>query len=392
MQLDHGIHLAYCTNIHRGEDWAETFAGLEAHTLRVKQAVAPTEPYAIGLRLSAVAAEELSQPDVLARFQAWLEAQQCYVFTVNGFPYGTFHGRTVKEQVYRPDWTTRERVEYTKRLFDLLGALVPTASGGSVSTSPASFKEFGITEEDERLMRQHIHECAQHIAEVSERTGKDLHLGLEPEPLCTLETSGETIRFLGQVWEDFPQDEALLKRTVGINYDCCHLAVEYEEADEALGSLEAAGVRMSKIHLSSALRLRPSATMLDRLRAFKEDIYLHQTIVREADGNLRRFRDLGPALEWAAASEHPGKEWRVHYHIPLHHQPDSEMLTTVDHLEATLDWLGNRPDRCQHLEMETYTWEVLPEEMRQAEVVNQLTKEYAWCLDALRARGLAAGE
>ncbi len=398
MRLLSDLHLAYCTNIHRGENWEETFADLRAHTLRVKERVCPEGPYAIGLRLSAVAAEELSQPAVLQAFRGWLERQDCYVFTVNGFPYGTFHGKTVKEQVYRPDWTTRDRVDYTKRLFDLLGVLVPEGVAGSVSTAPASFKEFDLSLEDHAAMRAHFREVAWHAEAVSERTGKDLHLGLEPEPLCTLETSAETVDFLREVFAEASDDEeAALRRRLGINYDCCHLAVEYEEASEALGRLKAAGIRMSKIHLSSALRLRPTAASLNRLRDFQEDIYLHQTIVRMADGSLKRFRDLGPALDWAAeegAAEEgaadPGREWRVHFHVPLHHEPGDGLLTTADHLVATLDWLAERPSRCGHLEMETYTWEVLPAAMRQTEVVDQLVKEYAWCLGALRDRGLAS--
>lgn len=389
MRLLHDLHLAYCTNIHRGENWAETFAALETYTLRVREAVCPGEPYAIGLRLSAVAAEELSRPETLRAFQEWLDRHQCYVFTINGFPYGKFHGSKVKEHVYRPDWTTRERVDYTKRLFDLLGKLVPEGIGGSISTSPASFKEFGITADERAVMRRHLHECARYIDEVSDRTGRDLHLGLEPEPLCTLETSEETVTFLQEILTEYPDDEALLRRRLGINYDCCHLAVEYEEAKEALGSIEAAGIRLSKIHLSSALRLPPERLLLEKLHAFQDDIYLHQTIVRHADGNLRRFRDLGPALKWAAEVEDPGEEWRVHFHIPLHHEPGEGLLTTADHLTDALDWLGERPGRCAHLEMETYTWEVLPAELRQVEVVDQLIKEYAWCLQALKARGLA---
>ena len=389
MRLNHDLHLAYCTNIHRGEDWSETFAGLQAHTLRVKRAVCPDEPYAIGLRLSALAGEELGQPEKLEAFRDWLDVHGCYVFTVNGFPYGTFHGGKVKEQVYRPDWTTRQRVDYTKELFDLLGLLVPRGVAGSVSTCPASFKEFAITEEDRRLMRKHLHECAQHIGEVSERCDRDLHLGLEPEPLCTLETSEETVTFLQEIFTDYPNDEALLRSTLGINYDCCHLAVEYERANEALARIEDAGIRLSKIHLSSALRLKPTLELLDRLKAFREDIYLHQTIVRHGDGRLQRFRDLEPALDWAAEAGDAGEEWRVHFHIPLHHDPSQGLLTTRDHLMEALDWLGETPSRCAHLEMETYTWEVLPPHLRQAEVVDQLTKEYVWCLDQLAARGLA---
>src|SRR5262245_38315151 len=120
MHLTHGLHLAYCTNIHRGETWAETFAGLEKFTLAVRQRVCPDQPYAIGLRLSERAARELQGPETLLGFQKWLRAHGCYVFTINGFPYGRFHGSRVKETVYSPDWTSPERLAYTNGLFDLL--------------------------------------------------------------------------------------------------------------------------------------------------------------------------------------------------------------------------------------------------------------------------------
>src|SRR5438876_8895698 len=183
MRLNHGIHLAYCTNIHRGESWEETLGALERHTLAVRRRVSPDKPYAIGLRLSDQASRELAdKPKVLA-FQRWLDRHNCYVFTINGFPYGRFHGARVKEQVYAPDWTTDERVEYTNRLFDLLVQLLPEGVEGSVSTVPCSFKEFIRTKEQERAMRDNVWRCLEHIAQLSERSGRKLHLGLEPEPL-----------------------------------------------------------------------------------------------------------------------------------------------------------------------------------------------------------------
>ena len=146
MELKHGLHLAYCTNIHRGEDWAQTFGSLKTHTLGVRDRVAPGRAYAIGLRLSDRAARELSEPAVLDNFQQWLVDENCYVFTLNGFPFGDFHGTRVKEQVYVPDWTSPARLEYTNRLFDLIAALVPEGMEGSVSTLPGSFKEFIVEE------------------------------------------------------------------------------------------------------------------------------------------------------------------------------------------------------------------------------------------------------
>ncbi|MFM9030816.1 MAG: hypothetical protein ACKOTF_09065 [Opitutaceae bacterium] len=139
MQLSSGLHLAYCTNVHRGETWAETFSALERHTIPVRRRVAPGRPYAIGLRLGRRAGDELARPAELAAFRAWLERHDCYVFTINGFPYGSFHGTRVKEQVYAPDWSTPERVEYTLRLFSLLAELAPPGAAASVSTVPAAF-------------------------------------------------------------------------------------------------------------------------------------------------------------------------------------------------------------------------------------------------------------
>ncbi|MGH7947499.1 MAG: metabolite traffic protein EboE, partial [Opitutaceae bacterium] len=118
MKLRDGIHLAYCTNVHRGENWEETFAALERHLLPVRRRVAPGRSYAIGLRLGQRAAAELTRRDNLLAFQRWLQRHECYVFTINGFPYGNFHGSRVKEQVYAPDWSTPERVAYTQQLFE----------------------------------------------------------------------------------------------------------------------------------------------------------------------------------------------------------------------------------------------------------------------------------
>ncbi|MBC8245077.1 MAG: metabolite traffic protein EboE [Verrucomicrobia bacterium] len=388
MRLSHGIQLAYCTNIHRGGDWPETFRSLNEHTLRVRDRVAAAKPYAIGLRLGDAASRQLGQADELARFRAWLDENNCYIFTINGFPYGDFHGKRVKEQVYQPDWTTPERVEYTKRLFDILAEIAPEEAGGSVSTVPCSFKEFITTDAQVEAMRRNLWEVIEHIDTLSERSGKDLHLGLEPEPLCFLETSDEMIRFYRQLRDDRPGDDRLAKR-LGVNYDTCHLAVEFEEAADALGSLAAEGIRISKLHFSSALKVRPGAGALDGLIGFAEDIYFHQVVARGADGSLKRYRDLPDALAAAARGETAGDdEWRIHFHVPLHCPPTALFDTTADQLQAAIGVLGGNPALCLHVEMETYTWEVLPGEMRQRDVVEQLVGEYDWTLSQLAGQGI----
>jgi len=389
MKLAHGLHLAYCTNVHRGEGWAETFAMLERHTDVVRRRVAPGEPYAIGLRLGAQAARDLAEPATLRAFRRWLDAHDSYVFTINGFPYGSFHGTRVKEQVYAPDWATPERLAYTTLLFDLLADLVPAGVPGSVSTVPGSFKGFDVGPERRAAMHANLAACARHIEALSDRTGLDLSLGLEPEPLCLFETTSETVAFFDE-WATQDPDAERWRRVIGINYDCCHLAVEFEDATAALDRLAAAGLRLSKLHVSSALRVRPDALGRSALSAFIEPTYLHQVVARDArTGDIvRRYVDLPDAL---ADPDAPGRddEWRVHFHVPLHASPGTPFGDTRDHILGALDWLAAHPGACAHLEMETYTWEVLPPALRLG-IEDQLVREYAWTLDALAARGLAA--
>jgi len=385
MRLAQGHHLAYCANIHRGETWAETLGALETYTLAVKDRVCPTRPYAIGLRLSAQAALELAQGEALTQFQRWLERHDCYVFTINGFPFGQFHGQRVKEQVYLPDWTSPERLDYTNRLFDLLAQLVPSGIEGSVSTVPGSFKEFIKTDEQRQAMCDNIFRCVEHIDRLSQKTGRTLHLGLEPEPLGFLETTAETVEFFGRLRGEHPNDPRL-ERCLGVNYDTCHLAVEYENPHEALAELRSHQIKISKLHLSSALKARPTAAARSALAGFADNVYLHQVIARGREDQLVRYRDLDVAL---SAGE-PAEEWRVHFHIPLHCPATEWFEPTTDHLLGVLDVLKTEPGLCRHLEMETYTWEVMPASMKSGSVVDQLAAEYDWCLAHLGARGLGA--
>jgi hypothetical protein len=391
MQLNHGLHLAYCTNIHRGERWAETFASLKTYALAVREKVCPRKPFAIGLRLSNQAAVELSERKTLLEFQRWLEKNSCYVFTINGFPFGKFHGARVKEQVYLPDWTSPERLNYTNLLFDLLTKLLPAGIEGSVSTVPGSFKEFISTREQETEIRKNLFQCVEHISRISEKSKRKLHLGLEPEPLGLLENSAETVLFFEQLRAEHKNDTRLDEH-LGVNYDCCHFAVEFEEPRTAITALQKAGIKISKQHLSSALKTKPTLEARKTLKKFADDVYLHQVIARDETGKLKFYRDLPGALNLHPASciLHPSAEWRIHFHVPLHAPAAPPFENTNDHLLCVLDLLAENPKLCSHLEMETYTWEVLPLELKSRSVVEQLVAEYDWTLTWLAERGLAS--
>lgn len=213
-----------------------------------------------------------------------------------------------------------------------------------------------------------------------------MHLGLELEPLCLWENSAETILLFERLRADRKNDSRL-DEFLGVTYDCCHLAVEFEEPRAALAAFVEAGIKISKIHLSSALKTAATSEARGALRKFDDDVYLHQVVARESDGQLRFFRDLPEAMDDRSGMKvqnSPRAEWRIHFHVPLHAPAASPLENTNDHLLGVLEVLGGQPTLCSHLEMETYTWEVLPAELKSSSVVDQLAAEYRWTLARLR--------
>ena len=342
--------------------------------LKESGALAENEPFAIGLRLSAVAARELLEGGHLQDFKKWLEQTNTYVFTINGFPYGSFHGTRVKEQVFMPDWTERARVDYTKDLFRILATIARPGTGASVSTLPGSHKTFHA---DEAPIRRNLIELATWLEELAAETGHDFHLGLEPEPLGHFENTVETLEFFERLHAEAP-DAEILRRRIGVNFDTCHFALEYDDVRASLDVMVNSGIRISKIHLSSALVLDPrDPSAVAAIRAFDEPTYFHQVLVLGDAAAITRFVDLPDFLN---AGEIAGAvEARVHFHIPLDSEPAPPLRSTRRDVEAVLAWRRDHPEACRHYEIETYTWGVLPQGL-QRPVEEQIAGEYAWVL------------
>ena len=350
-------HVTYCTNIHAGESWQEVRANLEQHVLAVKARVAPDEPFGVGLRLSAVAARELAAPAELAALKQFLAAHGLYVFTINGFPYGPFHGRTIKAEVYRPDWLEDERLAYTNQLADILAALLPDGADGSISTVPGCFRPRASAGVITRIAAH-----AAYLAELEQRTGKHIVLALEPEPCCMLETTAEAIELIARIASPH----------VGICLDACHAAVEFEDLPAAVAALRAANVTIAKVQLSCGLRVAPvDRAARDALAAFHDDVYLHQVVARRGDA-LVRYLDLPDATEDA-------DEWRIHFHVPIFRETLGPFSSTQQFLA---DVIAMRLS--PHLEVETYTWDVLPAEFRDEPIADAIARELRWVMERLR--------
>ena len=381
--------LGYCTNIHPAETWLETMEALQNYVMSVRHRLLETgdhpvgKAYPIGLRLSALAARELLKGDELNKFKEWLVVNDSYVFTINGFPYGSFHGTRVKEKVFQPDWASPDRVTYTKDLFRILAEIAPASAGGSVSTLPGSHKTFHT---DETAIRTNLIEIAHFIEDLSQRYQIDLHLGLEPEPLGHFENTAETLGFFDRLHAQAHSPVILAKR-IGVNFDSCHFAIEFDDAEPSLDAFATAGIRLSKIHLSNALSLNPGdPAAIDAIRNFVEPTYFHQVIAQRPDATLARFVDLPVFLDGVdsgAVSSADFKDARVHFHIPLDAQPMPPLSSTHTQVEQTLAWCQRHPSACNHFEIETYTWGVLPGNLHRP-VVEQIASEYRWVLDQLK--------
>ncbi|EHR70329.1 xylose isomerase-like enzyme [Burkholderiales bacterium JOSHI_001] len=400
MKLGGGVHLTYCSNIHPGESWPEVRANLGRHVLAVRDRLRPAADFGVGLRLSARAAAELSEPAALTELKAFLARERLYVFTLNGFPYGTFHGARVKEAVYLPDWRDPERLRYTNQLADLMAALLPDEPGleGSVSTAPGAYKAALGGPDDLPRMVDHLLQHVAHLVALQARTGRAVTLALEPEPDCFLETIDEVVGFFqahlfcdaavhtlaSRTGLEAAAAAAALRRHLGICLDLCHAAVEYEDAAPALQRLREAGIRVPKMQISAGLRLPAlDAEAVQALRRFVDPVYLHQVIERGPDG-LRRFADLPQALATLAAASPGAREWRVHFHVPIFMDRLAPFGSTQAFIREVLALHRAQPVSA-HLEVETYTWDVLPEPFRSGAVDEAVARELAWVMAELQA-------
>jgi len=397
------FHLSYCSNIHPGESWEATFENLKKYIPEVKERLNVDKPFGIGLRLSHEASLILEKADQLTEFKNWLGSENAYVFTLNGFPYGDFHRTTVKDQVHFPDWTTSDRRDYTIRSFRILAQLLPEGLEGGISTSPISYRHWFKSEAALNAGMEtatcHLLEVVGELVEIKKQTGKSLHLDIEPEPDGILENSDEMIWLftnwllpIGKPWlakklgvsED--QAEKVLKEHIQVCYDVCHFAIVYEKPADTFAKFEKAGIKIGKIQISAALKVLIPAEIEARdlvrlkLAPFQESTYLHQVVARKKDGSLKSYSDLPEALDILNTTDE--EEWRIHFHVPVFLDNYGALASTQDQISIVINEILENSSLTNHLEVETYTWEVLPEDTRLS-LGESISRELAWVIDKM---------
>ena len=392
MDLGKGLgHLTYSTLVHPADDWEQIWQSLNTYVPKVKERFAGNQRFGVSLRLSAKSAETLvnskAERDKLRKF---LDDQNMYLYTVNAFVYGHFKGELVKEQVYEPDWRSEERTRYTMNVASVVADIAPADVMPSIQTSPLGFKPRVTGPEVVQRYTDNVLRVTKHLIELEAKTGVTVTLGLEPEPYCFLETTDETVDYftnhlysgasaekLAKI-SGLPIAEAIaaLRKHVGIVYDICHLAVEYEDITQSLQKLVDAGVPIVKLQEAAALHM-PEVTqqVVDTLKRYSKTIYLTQTIEKR-DGKLIKYLNLEDAF--AAWEKDPGpREWRTHIHVPVFLDDLGQFRTTRFAIADALKFHKQKP-LSRHLEVETYTWDMLPDSLKTGDIVEYVCRELDW--------------
>jgi hypothetical protein len=392
MDLGKGLgHLTYSTLVHPGDTWDDMWASLTTYVPKVQKRVCPTAPFGVSLRLSNASAATLvaskAERDKLKKF---LADNNMYLYTVNAFPYGPFKNTIVKEQVYEPDWRSEERTQYTVNVAEILADVVPASIQPSIQSAPLGFKPNVTGPNVVASYTEHVMRVAAKLIDIEKRTGRTVTLALEPEPFCFLETTDETVDYFinhlytGQSAEmlakfaNIPVADAIgaQRRFIGTVFDICHQAVVYEDIAVSLQKLVDAGIPIFKLQEAAAMRV-PNVTqkIVDTLRRYAKTIYLTQTVEKK-DGKLNRFLNLEDAF--AAWENNPGpREWRTHFHVPVFLDDLGEFGTTRFAIEDALKFHKRRP-LSRQLEIETYTWDVLPDHLKTGDIVDYVCRELEW--------------
>jgi hypothetical protein len=399
MDLGNGLgHLTYSTLVHPADDWDQIWHSLNTYVPKVRDRFAGNQRFGVSLRLSAKSAETLvnskADRDKLRKF---LDDNNMYLYTVNAFVYGHFKGELVKEQVYEPDWRSEERTQYTMNVASIVADIAPKDVNPSIQTSPLGFKPRVTGPDVVESYTTNVLRVAKHLVELEQKTGVTVTLGLEPEPYCYLETTDETVNYFtnelyaGKSVEKFakmssmPISEAMvaLRKHVGIVYDICHLAVEYEDITESLQKLVDAGVPIVKLQEAAALHI-PEVTKeaVETLKRYSKTIYLTQTIEKK-DGKLTKYLNVDDAM--AAWEKDPSgkREWRTHIHVPVFLDDLGQFRTTRFAIADALKFHKQKP-LSRHLEIETYTWDMLPDSLKTGDIVEYVCRELEWVRGQLK--------
>ena len=397
MDLGNGYgHLTYSTLVHPGDTWTDMKTSLITYLPGVKAKFSPNAPMGVSLRLANASVEELlAKPEERQWLKDFLIKEELYVYTVNAFPYGPFKGQIVKAEVYEPDWTTEARTSYTMNVADILAEVTGLDVEPTIQTAPLAFRPKVTTPEYEAAFNENIYRVIAHLMTLEKKTGHRVKLAIEPEPFCFLETIPETVTYFQEKIYSLEAAERIselsgqplaevfgaTRRYLGVVLDICHQSVQFEDIADDINQLSRAGIPIFKLQEAAALLVENvTPEIVEELKKYTGTIYLSQT-TELRDGKITRFLNLEDAINAWEADPGP-REWRTHFHVPVFLKDLGPFQTTRGGIDAALKVHAKTP-LSTHLEIETYTWDVLPDHLKTGDISEYVIRELEYVRDEL---------
>lgn len=387
-----GESIGYCSNVHPGKDFSEYLDQLKTHSVEVRKKLG-FKKMGIGLWFSNETASQLKTESDRQNLVQFLDDNGLFAYTINGFPFGNFHDDVVKHKVYSPDWTSVERLEYTKTVCDVFNELLVHnhRNVGSISTLPLGWPS-GRSRDSTWADGARLEKCANnleqvaiHLGDIEKKSGVRIKLAIEPEPGCVLQTGQQVVQFFHQyLFSKSSHNNDLIRRHVGVCHDVCHAAVMFEDQNQILDLYRDNEIGIYKLQISSAIEARlddinneiSKDAVLTQLAQFAEDRYLHQACSMDKNGQTHFYEDLPLALE-RFRNEDIEQTVRVHYHVPIFLERFGVLGSTQVQILECLDWFRSS-DQQPDIEVETYAWNVLPNELQFENLSDGIANEVRW--------------
>jgi sugar phosphate isomerase/epimerase len=357
--MSEAVRIGWCSNVLQSATAAALVAELES----IYDVIPAETPLGLWLPQSMLGSD-------LQPLQRWLAHTDTPLLGLNAFPIDRFHDAVVKTAVYRPHWGDPARAAYTIQAATCLAGLLGPGSSAGLTTVPIGWRSDTI---DLTAACRNIRAVCDRLDAIAQETGTTLHLAIEPEPGCIVDTAGA----LATLVTDHGLEDLAARGTLRACLDACHLAVMHESPSDAVSSLAAAGISIGRLQLSSAPEARDAGH--EAMLHLREPRWMHQTSILR-DGHVTFFDDLPDADDAPRAGI-----WRTHLHVPIHLERIGSLHTTqqtIDELLAATSSLDDRPA----IEVETYAWSVLPDEARGNTLAEDIADELAWARSLVERR------
>lgn len=380
--------LAYCSNVHPGATLQAVENNIKQHFARVCRLRELTQ-MAAGLWLANDTVNELtSNPERLNCFKTFLQQHGVLLTSLNGFPFGNFHSKVVKEQVYLPTWADNERLLYTQKLAEILAVCLPEHHHvGAISTLPFAYaSQWGETLQHQAISQ--LLTLSKYLKALEARSQKRIVVCLEMEPDCVFQATEQLVHFFTQQLlpaanaQGIPAQDVL--RYIGCCYDTCHQAVMNEDILASLTNIHQAGIYIGKIQVSNAIKATLSSELdVEALcQQFADEKFLHQSKVFCQQQLVAELADLNAEQLLTIQAQYGDIDVFIHYHIPINQDCFSQpyLASTQGAILTTLDFVKQQLSYQPYLEIETYTWLnlIAPDKQQNFNLHQGLLAEFSW--------------